>query len=112
MSVLNIVRAPRYADDFRSVLKAEYNASMKTMQGFWVVVDTQVGLFIGKMEAWNPDHGDLVLNSVERVDAKITADKLWVRGSQVRTVYMVSKNSKDAAVKVAQKVLSRRGEEL
>jgi len=112
MSVKNIISAPRITDDFRRVLKAEYNASLRTMQGFWVVVEANTGLYVGRLEAINPDHGDITLNSVERIDVKLTADKLWIRGSQVRQLLMVDKNSKDRAVAVAFKIFSGKEEVL
>jgi len=93
-------------------MKAEYHASLKSMEGFWAVVESTTGLFVGRVESWNPDHGDIILNSVERIDVKVTCDKVWIRGSQVKMLYMVSKNSKEQAVTVARKVLIRKGEEL
>jgi len=112
MSIGNIISSPKITDDFRRVLKAEYNASLKTMQGFWVVVEANTGLYVGRLESINPDHGDITLNSVERIDVKLTADKVWIRGSQVRQLLMVDKNSKDRAVAVAFKVFKQREEEV
>ena len=112
----NIIRAPRVTNDFRAQLKATYNASLMTLQGFWVVVEASVGLYVGRFEAVNPDHGDVLLNSVERVDVRLTADKVWIRGNQVKQLLLVDKHSKDRAMAVANKMLpqvfERRGEDL
>jgi len=112
VSIGNIVKAPRVTDDFRRILKAEYNASLKSMEGFWIVIEASTGLYVGRLESINPDHGDVVLNSVERVDIRLTADKLWIRGSQVKQLLMVDKNSKDRALAVAFKLFSKKGEDV
>ena len=113
MSVGSIIRAPSFKNDFRTVLKAEYNASLKSVQGFWCVVESSVGLYVGRLEAINPDHGDVVLNSVERIDVSYTSTKVWIRGSQVKQLVVVDKNTKDRAKKVAVKILTTlRSEEL
>lgn len=71
---------------------------------------------MGRVEAVNPDHGDVILNSVERVDVSLTSNKVWIRGSQVRQLVVLDGKSKDRALAVARKMLSaylsrRRGEE-
>jgi len=90
--------------DFRYVLKSEYEISLKSMQKFWVVVESSVGVYIGVLESINPDHGDVVLHSVERVDVKLNADKVWIRGSQVKQMLVVGRG-KEKATAVALKVL-------
>ena len=106
MSISSIIRAPSFKNDFRTVLKAEYNASLKSIQGFWCVVESSIGLYVGRLEAINPDHGDIVLNSVERVDVSYTSIKVWIRGSQVKQLVVVDKNTKERAKKTALKILA------
>jgi len=116
MSVANVISTPWVTDDFRRALKAQYNASLRSFTGFWAVIDSRSGLYVGRVESVNPDHGDIVINSVERIDVNLTSNKVWIRGSQVRAVVVLDGKNKDAAVAVARKMLphylDRRGEEL
>ena len=113
MSVGRIISSPSFRNDFRGVLKAEYNASLKSIEGFWVVVQSTVGVYIGRLESINPDHGDIVLNSVERVDVSYTCTKVWIRGKEVKQLIALDRNTKDRAKKVAVKILTTlRSEEL
>ncbi|HDN01615.1 MAG TPA: hypothetical protein ENF42_01430 [Candidatus Bathyarchaeota archaeon] len=104
MSVGKIINSP--SGDIRSVLQREYNASLKTFQGFWSVVESNVGLFVGRLESINPLHGDIVLNSVSRVDVKCSFDKVWIRGSQVKSLYVLGGKDRDRAERIALRILS------
>ncbi|MCD6563831.1 MAG: hypothetical protein J7K23_07975 [Thermoproteales archaeon] len=103
MSVGKIISFP---GNIRSVLQQEYNASLKTFQGFWTIIESQVGIFVGRLESINPLHGDIVLNSVSRIDVKFSVDKVWIRGSQVKSLYVLGGKDRDRAEKIALRILS------
>lgn len=103
MSVGKIISSP---GNIRSVLQQEYNASLKTFQGFWTIIESQVGIFVGRLESINPLHGDIVLNSVSRIDVKFSVDKVWIRGSQVKSLYVLGGKDRDRAEKIALRILS------
>jgi len=103
--VANVITTPRVSDDMRRALKALYNASLRGFTGYWAVVESSVGLFIGRVESVNPDHGDVILNSASRVDVSLSFDKLWVRGSQVKSLYVVGGKDKSRAESLARKIL-------
>ena len=105
--VRKVASTPVITDDFRAPLKAQYNSSLLSFTGAWAVVQARGGgVVVGRVEAVNPDHGDVVLNSAERVDIGVKADKIVVRGSEIQQIMIIGGKSKDRAFAAAQKVLA------